>query len=216
MKKIKKNTARAILLAGALGLAAAGSASAYLTDFDKAENPFTVGQVKIQLQEPGWNPDDHKTMEPGKEIRKDPQIKNTGTNDAFVYLEVSIPMKDVTAADYEGRRMEQKLQELFTFQAGEKWFRLDARQKDSSMVYVYAYNQVLKPEQTTEKLFDSVRFLNVIEGQLDGQQLNIPVRAYAIQTAYTGGEGETVQDQAREAYRRYVNQNAGQEGQTAI
>lgn len=112
--------------------------------------------------------------------------------------------------------MEQKLQELFTFQAGEKWFRLDARQKDSSMVYVYAYNQVLKPEQTTEKLFDSVRFLNVIEGQLDGQQLNIPVRAYAIQTAYTGGEGETVQDQAREAYRKYVNQNAGQEGQTAI
>ena len=96
MKKSKRNIATAVLLAGALGLAVAGGVSAYLTDYDKAENPFVVGQVKIELQEPGWNPDDHKTMEPGKQIQKDPQIKNTGTNDAFVYLEVGIPMKEVT------------------------------------------------------------------------------------------------------------------------
>ena len=75
MKKSKRNIATAVLLAGALGLAAAGGVSAYLTDYDKAENPFVVGQVKIELQEPGWNPDDHKTMEPGKQIQKDPQIK---------------------------------------------------------------------------------------------------------------------------------------------
>ena len=35
--------------------------------------------------------------------------------------------------------------------------------------------------ETTESLFDTVKFLNIIEGQLDGQQLEIPVRAYAIQ-----------------------------------
>ena len=83
------------------------------------------------------------------------------------------------------------------------------------MVYVYAYDQVLKPEQTTEKLFDSIKFLNIIEGQLSGQQLSIPVRAYAIQTAYTGGDGVR-KEKAREAYGKYVNQNAGQEGQAAF
>ena len=216
MKKSKRNIATAVLLAGALGLAAAGGVSAYLTDYDKAENPFVVGQVKIELQEPGWNPDDHKTMEPGKQIQKDPQIKNTGTTDAFVYLEVGIPMKEVTAADYEGKRMEHKLQELFTFHTGEKWSKLDSRKKDDNMVYVYAYDQVLKPEQTTEKLFDSIKFLNIIEGQLDGQQLSIPVRAYAIQTAYTGGDGGSVKEKAREDYGKYVNQTAGQEGQAAL
>ena len=56
--------------------------------------------------------------------------------------------------------------------------------------------------------------LNVIEGQLDMQKLSVPVRAYAIQAAYAGGSGETVAEQARAAYEKYVNQNREQEGQT--
>ena len=47
-------------------------------------------------------------------------------------------------------------------------------------------------------------------------QPSIPVRAYAIQTAYTGGDGGSVKEKAREAYGKYVNQNAGQEGQAAF
>ena len=46
----------------------------------------------------------------------------------------------------------------------------------------------LSRRETTETLFDTVKFLNIIEGQLDGQQIEIPVRAYAIQAAYTGGQ----------------------------
>ena len=44
-------------------------------------------------------------IEPGKEIEKDPQIQNTGVNDAFVYMEVTVPMADVMAADEEGNRL---------------------------------------------------------------------------------------------------------------
>ena len=86
-----------LLLAGVLGLASIGGVSAYLTDFDSAQNQFTVGKVDIELDEPNWTPEEYTKIEPGKEIDKDPQITNTGVNDAFVYLEISVPMADVTA-----------------------------------------------------------------------------------------------------------------------
>jgi len=44
----------------------------------------------------------------------------------------------------------------------------------------------------------------------------MPVRAYAIQTSYTGGDKGSIQEQARNAYEKYVNQNRNQEGQAAI
>ena len=112
---------KAVILAGAICLATIGGISAYLTDYDKTVNQFTVGKVDIQLEEPGWKPEEHTKIEPGKDIQKDPQIKNTGVNDAFVYLEVTVPMADVIAADQEGNRLEQKVQELFSFSAKNSW-----------------------------------------------------------------------------------------------
>ena len=185
----------------------------YLTDYDKADNQFTVGKVEIELEEPGWKQEEHTKIEPGKEIEKDPQIQNTGVNDAFVYMEVTVPMADVMAADEEGNRLNKKMQELFTFTAKENWSLIDKKKKETAAVYVYAYDKILKPEQTTEPLFDMVKFLNIIEGQLDTQQISIPVRAYAIQSSYTGGDKDSIPEQAKEAYKKYVNQNKEQEGQ---
>lgn len=216
MKKTKKNLKKAVFFAGVLGMAMIGGVSAYLTDYDKALNQFTVGKVDIQLEEPNWKPEEHTKIEPGKDITKDPRIKNTGLNDAFVYLEISVPMADVTAADQQGNRLDQKLQELFTFSTKENWTRLETKKKDAYTIYVYAYDKVLKPEQTTGTLFDTVKFLNIIEDQLDTQQIDMPVRAYAIQTSYTGGDKGSIQEQARNAYEKYVNQNRNQEGQAAI
>lgn len=213
MKKIKSNMKKAVILAGAICLATIGGISAYLTDYDKTVNQFTVGKVDIQLEEPGWKPEEHTKIEPGKDIQKDPQIKNTGVNDAFVYLEVTVPMADVIAADQEGNRLEQKVQELFSFSAKNSWTKLETKRKTDNVVYVYSYNNILKPEETTESLFDTIKFLNIIEGQLDTQQLDMPVRAYAIQTSYTGGDKGTIREQAKAAYEKYVNQNRGQEGQ---
>ena len=209
---MKKNTVKAVLLAGVLGLAAAGGVSAYLTDYDGAANEFTVGSVNIELQEPRWEPDKYTKIEPYTDIVKDPQIRNTGLNDAFVYLEISVPAAEVTAAAQDGSRTEQKRQELFSFHADENWTVLDTKVSENSTVYVYAYNKILKPGEITVPVFESVRFLNITEGQLDGQKLDIPVRAYAIQTAYTGGDGSTVLEQAGEAYEKYANQNRNRDG----
>ena len=213
MKKSVRNKSKAIFLTGALCLAVLGGVSAYLTDYDKADNQFTVGKVEIELEEPGWKQEEHTKIEPGKEIEKDPQIQNTGVNDAFVYMEVTVPMADVMAADEEGNRLNKKMQELFTFTAKENWSLIDKKKKETAAVYVYAYDKILKPEQTTEPLFDMVKFLNIIEGQLDTQQISIPVRAYAIQSSYTGGDKDSIPEQAKEAYKKYVNQNKEQEGQ---
>lgn len=209
----KRNLKRAGFVAGILCLASIGGVSAYLTDFDKRDNQFTVGKVSIEVTEPGFKPEEQKKIEPGKEIKKDPKITNTGVNDAFVYLEVSIPTANVEAAAEDGTRLGEKNQELFSFQPSASWTKLSSRKNGNSQIYVYAYNKILQAEQTTDTLFDSVKFLNLIEGQLDEQDLTIPVRAYAIQASYTGGDSGTVVDQAKTAYEKYVNQNKDQEGQ---
>lgn len=209
---MKKNTVKIMTLAGILCLASVGGESAYLTDYEKVSNEFTVGKVDIELKEPEWKPEENKKIEPSKVIHKDPQITNTGTNDAFVYMEVSIPMANVEAATENGERLGKKVQELFYFEAKDSWMQLSVQNTESRRTYTYAYTKILKPQETSEALFDTVKFLNLIEGQLDGQTFEIPVRAYAIQTSYTGGSSDNLSEQIKAAYEKYVNQNKNQDG----
>ncbi len=209
---MKKNTVKIMTLAGILCLASVGGVSAYLTDYEKVSNEFTVGNVDIELKEPEWKPEENKKIEPSKVIHKDPQITNTGTNDAFVYMEVSIPMANVEAAAENGERLGKKVQELFYFEAKDSWMQLSVQNAESRRTYTYAYTKILKPQETSEALFDTVKFLNLIEGQLDGQTFEIPVRAYAIQTSYTGGSSDNLSEQIKAAYEKYVNQNKNQDG----
>ena len=209
---MKKNTVKIMTLAGILCLASVGGVSAYLTDYEKVSNEFTVGKVDIELKEPEWKPEENKKIEPSKVIHKDPQITNTGTNDAFVYMEVSIPMANVEAAAENGERLGKKVQELFSFEAKDNWMQMSVQNTESRRTYTYAYTKILKPQETSEALFDTVKFLNLIEGQLDGQTFEIPVRAYAIQTSYTGGSSDNLSEQIKAAYEKYVNQNKNQDG----
>ena len=83
------------------------------------------------------------------------------------------------------------------------------------MVYVYSYNEILAPGKTTDPLFTSITFANVIEGQIDDQQFDVPVNFYAIQALNTG-EGTSVPAQAADAWEKYMNQNDGQPGEVVI
>lgn len=76
----KKRMKTMIAATAMIGVLAIGGISAYFTDGDTATNTFTVGKVSIDLQEPNWNPP--KDITPNQEIKKDPQIKNDGINDA--------------------------------------------------------------------------------------------------------------------------------------
>ena len=112
----------------------------------RSDNQFTVGKVSIDLDEPGFKPEEQTKIEPGKEIKKDPQIKNTGVNDAFVYLEVSVPTAECGSGM---RKMEQdwatRDQELFSFQPSDKLDKIEFQEKMAdTQVYVYAYNKILE------------------------------------------------------------------------
>ena len=69
-----------------IGVMLLGSATAFFTDRGSAANEFIVGNVSVDLTEPGWNPDDGTALTPNKTVKKDPQVTNTGSNDAFVFL----------------------------------------------------------------------------------------------------------------------------------
>lgn len=209
---LKKEVLRTTALCGLVGIIAIGGTAAYLTDYDSTVNEFTVGKVDIELLEPNWHPEEHTDMEPTEVLSKDPQIKNIGVNDAFVYLEVSVPMADIITADLSGNRMDSKVTELFSFTKKSDWTQLEAKISGDTKIYTYAYNKILEPQETSTALFDSVTFANIIEGQLDAAQLEIPVRAYAIQTVNTGDDSGTIAQQARSAYEKYVNQNMNQSG----
>lgn len=205
---MNKNYRKIIPAVIAAGVLIIGGTSAYLTDRDSVVNEFTVGKVSIDLQEPSWNPDDHTEMVPLDEIQKDPQIVNSGSNDAYVYLEVTIPVRDVITAAADGTRNESAATELFSYQINDQWKLLEQNKDDTSATYVYAYQKVLKPGETTQTLFDTVIFANVIEGQIDNTSFDIPVNAYAIQTNHTASADAAIDTQVQEAYQKYIRQNS--------
>lgn len=85
--KIKNILLMALSLVVVAALAVGGTL-AYLTDRDSKVNVFTMGNVSIELQE---DFEQASKLVPGVNIEKKPVIKNTGDNDAWVWLTFSIP-----------------------------------------------------------------------------------------------------------------------------
>ena len=180
---------------------------AYLTDYDTVSNQFTVGKVDIELTEPSWDPEENTSIEPAGEISKDPQITNKGKNDAYVYLEVSVPMRKLVTADENGNKIDAALIQLFSFTPQAGWTLMDSFTEGNNKVYRYSFDQILPPGGKTNELFKTMKFANVVEGQIDGQTFDVPVHAYAIQSDNTGGDKKTVPEQAKNAFEKYLNQN---------
>ena len=132
---LKSITIAAVLIA----LLAIGSAIAFFTDKDNKTNDFTVGNISIQLTEPNWNADNGKDLTPNKTISKDPQITNDGPNDAFVFLQVKVPVANVKTAAADGSLQQAKSQDLFTYTVNENWTEVSKKSSADSTTYVYAY-----------------------------------------------------------------------------
>lgn len=109
----------------------AGSVSAYFTDQDEKVNTFTVGKVTIELEEPKWEkkpddngnkiPDEAERMTPNQTIIKDPQVKNTGNNDAFIYMTVEVPCRQIISVNNDGTRNPLAMRELYNYQVDNSW-----------------------------------------------------------------------------------------------
>ena len=141
---MKKKTKIILCTASIIGVIGVSGILAYLTDTDTASNKFTVGQVKIQLKEPIWEagtdsdnngiPDYAENLVPNETIEKDPQVKNVGKNDAYVYLKVTVPAKKIITAQSDGTLAnggQATDTQLFTYTPNEKWKEITTERKSN-------------------------------------------------------------------------------------
>ena len=108
----KKKALAVILSCGLISAMVLGGSLAYLTDNEAHTNTVQVsGNIRIDLVEEHWNttdtnsngvPDDAERTVPNQEIPKDPKVINTGENPTYVFLRMTVPVKDVTRVTDNG------------------------------------------------------------------------------------------------------------------
>lgn len=84
----RKNTVIALSVV-LIAVLAIGATLAFFTDTEEKTNVFTMGDLDITLEEPGWDPGDGDELEPGDVREKDPTITAV-ENDSYMRVVVSL------------------------------------------------------------------------------------------------------------------------------
>ncbi len=93
---MNKKLITTVVAAALVAVVGIGSTLAYLQDeTDGTTNTFTIGDVKIDLDEPTWNPEKGNDMLPGATVAKNPIVTNVGQTEAFIGVRVD-GMQEVT------------------------------------------------------------------------------------------------------------------------
>jgi predicted ribosomally synthesized peptide with SipW-like signal peptide len=98
------NSKKRLSLALAIVLVAAlivGATLAFLTSSDEVTNTFTLGDVEIEIEEPGWDPEDGEDLLPGDTFVKDPTV-TAKTGSANSYMRVTVTLYDTDAEKVDG------------------------------------------------------------------------------------------------------------------
>ena len=157
----------------------------------------------MTVEEPGWKPENGTGLVPGSEVSKDPTAVNNGKNDAWIFLKVQVPVKEIVLVDPSTKR-KRKIQEaaLFSFEAAKDWELIEKSRKNGFEESIYGYRSVVKPKERTTPLFEKVVLANYLEGQLKAsEKLTMPVEAIAIQTGVT-----TPEEGLKRIYEIYLEQ----------
>ena len=197
------------------------SVYAYYTDYHQTNNAFTVGKVKIELQEPLYNlPENEEKrdeMAAGDSFVKDPAVTNTGSSDCYVFVELEIPRSNRLFIDENGQRLPEEYRDIFEFEFNKQWEMLKSDVNNSTSKYILAYAQdknmtALPKGAKTETVFknNKVALANIIE-IADKETLNIPVKAYAIQTTDLIGTDGKGTDNPEQIFNLIKNQLKSEE-----
>lgn len=190
-RKMQKESRKKWMILAVTGMCmiTGGISAAYLKDtVGEVQNVITVGDIKAVLKEPHWGTEKKIYLHPNESISKDPIVKNTGLNDEYVFLEVTIPKRKIAVIDDSTKRkMDRKLREIFTFESEKDWEPVEKRELEDQKVYVYGYSEILKPGEETVPLFKKIHAVNYLEGDLkEDDLLKIQVKAQVIQTNVKG------------------------------
>lgn len=168
-----------------LGSAAVGITAAFLSRSPgEVQNIITAGSVEGKLMERNWEPENAKHLHPLESTPKDPSVKNTGDNDAYIFLEVRVPVENISVVDGNGKKTVRQAHELFTFKADTENWELISRNMDKGAVrYVYGYKKAVSPKEETAPLFEEVTAVNYLEGELNAlKTYNVEVNCKMIQS----------------------------------
>lgn len=163
MKKKLMAIALAVCVAAVL---AAGASLAYFTDkTETADNVFTMGNVKIALDETDITKNDgsrtaegntYTNLYPGTDMVKDPIVHNVGKNDAWVRVIVRVANGAAFMDQFKDTQYGEFPLEGLTHGLGNGW-SIDASATDGNdMVYTIVYNTVLKPGESTPAVFEKL------------------------------------------------------------
>lgn len=201
----KKRFVAILLCVTLVALAAIGATFAYLTDSKTVKNTFTVGDVKIKLDETNVNaPEGDRVTSntynvyPGAVVTKDPIVHNTGKNGAYVRAVVTIEdgmnwlglyNENVWTAPQEAA-----FNAMINNTLGEGWELVDIaydmsgpNHPTSDFVATLKYTKVLEAGKDTTAMFSQIAFPTKLTGKdvttLIGQngEFGINVVAQAIQ-----------------------------------
>lgn len=159
-----------------VAILAIGATLAYFTDTKTATNTFTMGDVKIKLDETNVNdPDGDRVSQneydvyPGAEVTKDPIVHNVGKNGAYIRATVNVSnWMNLCAAYYpdfketfpnEGYKAALN---LLVGELGEGWSVVDVEAGDVFTIgqfdakFVLKYDSVLASGADTTPIFEKV------------------------------------------------------------
>lgn len=162
------------------------STIAYFNTADTARNVITAGDIKIELQETAIRDGEEILFEqsqerfnvmPGQDVSKIVRVKNTGSNPAYIRVEVQKAI--ALAADSHG---DVDLDLVSLDFDSEKWTLGRTLGNDG----YYYYNEPLAPGETTAALFKNVKFDTKMGNMYQGSTATIKVSAQATQVKNNG------------------------------
>ena len=183
------------LVVALVAIVAVGATLAYFTDSTEVvKNTFTMGNVEIKLDEIDNTKTDGTRTEtgnaytgvtPGVALDKDPTVWNTGANDAWVRVNVTVSK----ASAWKAALTKHGITDLATIFGGHdatKWTRADIVDgSNDTITYSYYYNTVVPATNgSTGALFTTVTIPAVFDnGDVDSiKGFEITITADAIQT----------------------------------
>lgn len=170
----KKSILMAAIAVMLVAVLVVGGTLAYFTDTKSATNTFTVGDVKIKLDESNVNDpngdrvtsNEYTDVFPGIQYKKDPVVTNTGKNDAYVRAVVTIE----NGMNWLGLYNEnvwtapqaEAFMNLICNKLGDGWsledydYVTNAERGSTDFVAVLKYDGVLAAGKATSAMFENI------------------------------------------------------------
>ena len=170
----KKSILMAAIAVMLVAVLVVGGTLAYFTDTKSATNTFTVGDVKIKLDESNVNDpngdrvtsNEYTDVFPGIQYKKDPVVTNTGKNDAYVRAVVTIENGMNWMGLYNENvwtaPQEEAFMKLICDKLGAGWsieniaYVTNAERGSTDFVATLKYTGVLKSGDATSAMFENV------------------------------------------------------------